>query len=59
MKYLLLISLFILLSCNRVDIPEFVTDDPEQIEEYSNKALEEAKLLLDSLEQTPILNPDI
>jgi len=40
-------------------MPEFVTDDPELLEEYSNKALEEAQLLLDSLEQTPILNPEI
>ncbi|HZH68625.1 MAG TPA: hypothetical protein VFD65_05445 [Chitinophagales bacterium] len=59
MKHLLFFNLLLLLSCNRVEMPEFVTDDPELLEEYSNKALEEAQLLLDSLEQTPILNPEI
>jgi hypothetical protein len=37
-------------------MPEYVTNDPQKLDEYSDKALLEAHQLLDSLEQTPILD---
>lgn len=44
---------------SEMEMPEFVTDDPALIKEYSEKAIEEAQLLLDSLEKTPVLNTEI
>lgn len=37
-------------------MPAFVTDDAQQLDEYSDQALREAHELLDSLEQTPVLD---
>jgi hypothetical protein len=57
MKYLCLLFLLFLVSCkSKIEMPEFVTDDPKKLDEYSDQALLEAHQLLDSLEQTPILD---
>lgn len=40
-------------------MPDFITNDEQKINEYADKAIEEAQKLLDSLEQTPILNTEI
>lgn len=49
-----------LLSCkSKNETPDFITNEEQKINEYADKALEEAQELLDSLEQTPILNTDI
>lgn len=37
-------------------MPEFVTNDQKELDQYADKALLEAQQLLDSLEQTPILD---
>ncbi len=37
-------------------MPEYVTNDPQKLDEYSDKALLDARQLLDSLEQTSILD---
>ena len=37
-------------------MPDFVTDDSQKLDEYADQALLEAHQLLDSLEQTPILD---
>lgn len=37
-------------------MPDFVTDDAQELDKYSDKALLEAHQLLDSLEATPILD---
>lgn len=45
------------MSCqSKLDMPDFVTDDQAKLEEYADQALLEADQLLDSLEQTPILD---
>ena len=57
MKYLYLIILLFLVSCqSKLDMPDFVTNDQAKLEEYADQALLEADQLLDSLEQTPILD---
>lgn len=37
-------------------MPDFVTNDSTKLDEYADQALLEAHQLLDSLEQTPILD---
>lgn len=55
-----LLMIFAVIACSsEVEMPEFVTNEPEQIEDFSQKAIEEAQLLLDSLEKTPVLNTEI
>lgn len=55
----LLLTLTIIACSSEVEMQDFVTDDPARIEDFSQKAIDEAKLLLDSLEKTPILNTEI
>lgn len=45
-----------LLACQETTTPEFVTDDEELLDEYSEQAIKEAEELLDVLESTPILD---
>lgn len=57
---MILFTFWTLTACkSKVEMPEFITNDPEKMEEYADKAIEEAQELLDSLENTPILNTDI
>lgn len=51
----------LLLGCNSKDekLPEFISNDIDILNEYVDNALQEADVLLDSLENTPILNTEI
>ncbi|MCO5232626.1 MAG: hypothetical protein LC105_11640 [Chitinophagales bacterium] len=59
MKLVITILLgFILVSCqSKNTLPEFV-EDPALQEDYIDKALDEAQSLIDSLENTTILNSE-
>ncbi len=57
MKYIYLLILLLLVSCqSKLEMPDFVTSDQDELDQYADKALLEAQELLDSLEQTPILD---
>lgn len=59
--YAVLICVLLLTACNsQKQVPEFIQDDSqENLDRQADKALQEADRLLDSLEQTSIINPDL
>jgi len=59
MRYRVLVLVLVLLSAckGKEEMPDFITNDPEKIDAYAEKALKEAQEKLDSLKNTPVLNP--